>query len=350
MSDYIDIFDYKDEKYPFNIFIGGRGTGKTYSAMKGVLNLEKHCCDGKFIWMRRTQAEHELQLDTVKGEGMSDFKKINMDYGKNYGFKALTKYSAGLYEREENANGKMIHSGSPLGYAVSLTGVHNIRGINLSDCTDWIYDECIPETIAKKMKGEYDALMNAYESFNRNRELEGVKPITLYLLANSNDIYNPIFVGLGIVSICEKMVRKGKVHQYIPSRGLAIHILPPSEEFLKKKRETALYRLTAGTRFSDMALMNEFAYNDFSGICYKNVRGYQPIATLDNITIYRKKGDIEFYCSYAAARCPVYHSDIGSDARRFRAEIGVKLYAPFISGRLLFESYEIKEKVLSFVL
>lgn len=349
-NDFINIFEYRDYRYPFQIFIGGRGTGKTYSGLKGCLGLEEKYCDGKFIWMRRTPAEYQLLLDTDRGLGISDLEAINEDFKTDYGFKGLNKYVAGVYQRERQEDGKILHTGEPLGYATALTAVHHIRGINLLNCTDWVYDEFIPEQVARKIRGEGDALLNAYETINRNRELFGKPPLLLYMLANSNDIYNAIFIRLGIVSACEKMLRKGQAHKYIDERGLAIHILPAAESFIKKKSKTALYKLSAGTDFAEMSLGNKFAYNDFSYIQYKNVRGYQPLARIDECTIYRKKGEIEFYCSYASAKCPTFNSKIDADNIRFRQQIGVKLYPAFVAGRLIFESYEIKEKVLQYIL
>ena len=35
--EYIDVWKFKSNKFPFQIFIGGRGTGKTYSALTGAL-------------------------------------------------------------------------------------------------------------------------------------------------------------------------------------------------------------------------------------------------------------------------------------------------------------------------
>lgn len=348
---YLNIFDYKNDDYPFQIFIGGRGTGKTYSAYTGCLGLqERKVVPDKFIWMRRTSAELELMEDTEKGEGVGDIKKINKDFGVNYGYKAINGKMAGLYHREMVNDGKYTYQGSPVGYGIALSTVSSIRGINFSDCSDWIYDEFIPEVHVKKMKGESDALLNAYESINRNREMEGLPAIRLWLLANSNNIYNPIFVGLGIVSIAEKMRAAGKAHKYIKERGLAIHILPPSKAFIEKKKETALYKLTKGTTFYDMALNNDFAYNDFSLIAYRKITGYVPVACVDDAYIYKKKGDSEVYVSYSPAKVPSFNSKIAQDVIRFRRDYGVQIQPYFVSGKITFESYDLKEKILTMIL
>lgn len=347
-DDFINIYDYADEDYPFQIFIGGRGVGKTYSALSGAVGEE---CANKFIFMRRTGNELDILLDSDSGEGVNPFKPINKDFGRNIGMRKIVKNMAGIYEREtEPDTGKLIHVGAPLGYGVALSTLSSIRGVDFSDCTDWIYDEFIPEKHVRKIHGECDALLNAYETVNRNREFSGEPPIRLWLLANSNDIYNPIFVGLGIVSEAEKMLRQGKVHKYLKERGLAIHILPPKESFKEKKAQTALYKLTKGTSFYDMSLGNQFAYNDFSLIGYRKLVGYTPVCSIDNAFVYRKKGDNEYYISYATARCPAFKTAEAQDVIRFRQQFGCMLQPYFVAGRLYFESYELKEKILNLIL
>lgn len=345
-EDFINIYDYADKNYPFQIFIGGRGTGKTYSALKGVT---EPIYDSKFIFMRRTQNELDLLLDTDRGEGLNPFKPINRDYERNIGFKKIFKNVAGIYNRTVE-NDKLMHIGAPIGYGIALTTIASMRGLDFSDCSDWIYDEFIPEKHVRKIHGECEALFNAYETINRNREFIGEPPIRLWLLANSNDIYNPIFIGLGIVSEAEKMKRRNIPHKYFKDRGLAIHILPPKESFIEKKSNTALYKLTKGSNFYDMALNNDFAYNDFSLISYRKLSGYVPVCSLDNAYIYRKKGDSEYYVCYANAKCPSYNSNESQDVIRFQQQFGCMLQPYFVSGKLFFESYELKEKILSLIL
>ena len=146
------------------------------------------------------------------------------------------------------------------------------------------------------------------------------------------------------------MKRRGIVHKYIKERGLAIHILPPKESFVEKKSQTALYKLTKGTQFYDMALGNDFAYNDFSLVAYRKITGYTPVCALDNAYIYRKKGDSEYYVCYAPARCVSFKSSESQDVIRFRQQFGCMLQPYFVAGRLYFESYELKEKILNLIL
>lgn len=349
-KDYINIFDYADAAYPFQIFVGGRGTGKTYSGLGHFVNPNEPT-DDMMLLMRRTATELEYLVDKETGEAGNPFKTLNDHNHTNYGIKSIVKNLYGIYDRLEDAeSGKLTHVGKPIGYACALSTIASIRGIDFSNITDIVYDEFIPEKHVKRMRGESDALLNAYETINRNREFDGRPPVRLWMLANSNDIYNPVFQGLGLVSEAEKMVRAGKQHKYFKNRGLALHILDSPESFVEKKRNTALYKLTAGSQFSEMALNNSFAYNDFSLVGYKNIAGYVPICSIDNAYIYRKKGDGEYYVSYAPAKCVHFNAKEQQDAIRFRQQFGCTLVPYFIEGKIFFESYDLKEFLLNFVI
>lgn len=343
---YLNIWDYKKEDFPFQIFIGGRGCGKTFSALSGCLDL----FPDRFIYMRRTAQELDLMLDSEKyGEGANPFKPVNHAKGREVGFARIVKNLAGIYNREMS-DGKLTPAGLPIGYGVALSTISSIRSIDFSDCTDWIFDEFIPERHIRKIKSEGTALLNAYETICRNRELSGFPPLRLWLLANSNDIYNDIFIELNIVSDIEKVVRKGKSDLYMKDRGLAIHLVNNNMDFVNEKKQTALYKLTEGSRFAEMALDNKFSYNDFSLIRHENLKGYRPICALGKGYIYGKKGDSLLYVTYAPARCPYYDIETEQGRRNWYNDFGRRMHSYFINSRIIFESYELKQMILDLIL
>lgn len=341
---YINIWDYKDKRYPWQIFIGGRGTGKSYSGLRGALLISK-----KFVYMRRTAQELDLTLDSERGEGANPFKPLNKDLGKDIGLSRIVKNLAGIYNRELIED-KLQPVGAPIGYGVALSTISSIRGLDFSDCDLCIYDEFIPEKHVRRIKNEGTALFNAYETMNRNRELEGLEPMTMYLLANSNDIYNDIFIELGIVSDIEKMVRKGKRDLYFDDRGLAVHLLGDNKEFTDAKAQTALYKLTAGSTFSDMALNNEFAYEDFSLIGRQSLTGFRPVCGIGKAWLYMKKGESFIYVCYARAKTVTYNINNESDRLCFYDDYGRRLKQFYIKGAIMFESYELKRIILDLIL
>lgn len=182
-SGYVNIKGIIDLGLPFNFVVGGRGTGKTYTALETVKEE-----DIKFMFMRRTQAQAEL----INKPDFSPFKSLNVDKGWNVITKPLTKYNAGFYE---SCEGEAV--GAPIGYTCALSTISNVRGFDAQDVKILVYDEFIPERHERPIKNEGAALLNAYETINRNRELKGHRPLQLLCLANSNDLSNPIFMELG---------------------------------------------------------------------------------------------------------------------------------------------------------
>ena len=343
---YLNIWDYKDKDFPFQIFIGGRGTGKTYSALSGALQLYPQ----RFIYMRRTAQELDLMLDSDKyGEGANPFKPVNRNLSRDVGLSRIVKNLAGIYDREM-VDGKLSPVGPPIGYGVALSTIASIRSVDFSDCSDCIYDEFIPEKHVRKIKSEGGALLNAYETICRNRELSGQDPLRLWMLANSNDIYNDAFIELNIVSVIEKMIRNGQTDKYMKDRGLAVHLVNNNSEFVDKKQKTALYKLTAGSRFAKMALDNKFSYNDFSLIRHEKLTGYRPICNIGKGYIYGKKGDSLLYVTYAPARCPFYDIETEQGRRNFFNDYGRRMHTYFINSKIVFESYELKKTILDLIL
>lgn len=341
---YINIWDYIDPAYPFQLFMGGRGTGKTYSALDGLTSQKD-----KFVFMRRTAQELELMLDNDNGEGANPFKPINLNKNLNIGLHRIVKNLAGIYNRE-TVDGKLQPFGAPIGYGAALSTLSTIRGIDFSDCSYCIYDEFVPEKHVRRMKAEGSALLNAYETMNRNRELEGQKPLYMFMLSNSNDIYNPIFTELGLVYEIEKMLRAGKHDLYMKERALAVHLLEASDEFMQAKSQTAIMKLAKGTSFREMALDNKFAYNDFSLIKPQKLDGFRPVCSIGKATIYNRKNSNAVYVSYAPAKCPQFKAEHEQDVMDFYNRYGRHLKPLFISGRISFESYELKRIILDLIL
>lgn len=340
--EFINISDYFRKGIVFNFFVGGRGTGKTYSSLKYCIESGK-----KFIYMRRTLDELEECCDNPKyGEGENPFKKLNDDMDWNYGLVKLTKKTAGIYKREIDDNGKITHFGEPLGYGVALSTIATMRGIDLSDCDFLFYDEFITEKHVRKITAEGEAFLNAIETIARNREMLGKEPMIVVGCANAFNIYNPIFQELGLISQVEKMINRKQEHAYFDDRALSIHLLKNTDSFNSEKKETALYRLTRGTRFYDMALNNDFAYNDFSLIGYKKISGYRPICAFNDCFVYYKKGSEEFYITYSSARCVRFDVSKVQERKNFFDKYGKILRQHFVEGNVSFETYDIKMQFL----
>lgn len=272
---YVNIGGILCEGYPFNFICGGRGTGKTYDALRTARN------NGiKFIFLRRTQA----QADLISKAEFSIFKPLNEDEGWNIYPERVSKYNSAFVENDIQ-----------IGYTAALSTLSNMRGFDASDIQLIIFDEFIPEKHERPIKNEAAALWNAYETINRNRELKGIAPVQLLCLANANDITNPVFESLNLIRVADRMQKKGSERWTDDKRGIQLIMLQRSP-ISRKKGNTVLYNLTEGSDFSRMSLDNSFNVNR-QHVRPRPLSEYIPVCLIGELCVYRHKSDQRLYCT-----------------------------------------------------
>ena len=335
---YADISAILRRGMTFNFVIGGRGTGKTYGALRYVLDNKI-----KFCLMRRTQS----QLETIARPDTSPLKTPVRDMGVDWTCEPapIGKSIFGYFRTTIDADGKAVH-GDLMGYAIALSTVANLRGFDMSDVDLLIYDEFIPETHERSMKNESDAFLNCYETINRNRELQGKKPVQVLCLANANDFACPLLIGLGLVSTVERMITRGKTEYTNPQKSVGIFLLTDSP-ISEKKAVTALYKLTGGTAFSDMAIKNAFAGTNDPDVYSVRLDEYSPVVIVGECCVYKHKSASLYYVSAHVSGNVGRYSGDGVDMKRFLATHS-NLILSVMSGKVIYESHLIKALFLRY--
>lgn len=315
------------DDFPLSFIVGGRGTGKTYGALKTVVEDRI-----KFILMRRTQA----QLDLVNKPDFCPFKAHNLADGWDISTGPLSKYNVGFYHSTTDENGKLHCIGEPLGYSIALSTVSNLRGFDASDVEILLYDEFIPERHDRPIKEEGKAFLNAYETINRNRELQGRKPLKAICMANANDLGNPIFMELGLIAQAEKMLRKHTEIWTDKKRGIALYILRDSPISMAKK-DTVLYRASQGSNFADMAINNTFDDIQDMNIKTMPITEILPFVNVGEITVYKQKSGKGYYVSTHGSGSPERFTASEKDLLRFLRKYGY-LWDAYMRNLILFEN------------
>lgn len=318
---WLDVDAVLDLGLPFNAFVTQRGTGKTYGQLKRFVEKKQF----PFIYMRRTQA----QLKQLCTEKFNPFKKLNADMGWNIQPKKI---------RGTDAYGFYDGGGEPLGYGVSLSTFANLRGFDASDVNHITFEEFIPERRERPIMDEAGAFLNAYETMNRNRELEGKPPIQVSFLANSNTLANPLFIELGIVSKAVDMQKKGQQFSLMRERGLTLTILQNSP-ISEMKKDTALYKLVnRNSSFARMSLGNEFAEDDLSCVASRPLREYVPVVNVGEIAIYKHKSNGKFYVSKHHMEAKYNYNSSLIELRRFSRKF-IHIWQSYLLRDVLFEDY-----------
>lgn len=324
---------------PFQVYIGGRGVGKTYSALR-MTRLNK---DGsiitkpnpyeKFMYVRRLGKEIELTASEIS----NPYKRINRDYGTNVTaeFNKKEGYSCFFDSTVE-------HDGDDLpiiGYATALSTFSGLRGVDFSDVTTLIFDEFITETHVRKIKNEGKVFLNMYETINRNRELQGEEPLKVMLLANSISLASGILLEMGAVPTIASMIAKGQHRATLKERGLYVELVD-SSKLAEYKEQTALYRLTDGSDFSKEAIMNQFTSDNLNLAKKVAINEYQAVFNFTDYTYYKHKTRDEYYL---AKRHDVAKTQFESgDVDRLIASFTYVYERQIISRKLAFDDYATK--------
>lgn len=322
----IEWYDIRKKKLAaINIIIGGRGIGKTYSALSYVIESGK-----PFIYLRNTDVQMKECL-TAFG---NPFKRWNHDHNRNIFFRSERSHSL-IYDGDDE-------SGQPIGYGMALSTFENLRGVDLSDVVYVVFDEFI-EKRSLSFK-QFECFISFYETVNRNRELLGEDPLCCILLSNSQKLANPILAGYGLIPIIEGMIRRGeKIF-----RNGALYLELPSSNVSELKKQTANYTLINGTKIADEALNNAFAFDSFYCVKKQNLNEYTPVVQIDDIYIYKHKNNGQLYaCMSQAQNIPVFSSRDNLTA--FLRAYGLKLLDAASQGKLYYADFVTKTLLLEII-
>ena len=325
---YVDIKRILEHEATFIFIYGGRGTGKTYGTLQEMIKGAH-----RFIYLRRLAA----QCDIVKREDMQPFRTLNRDNKWNIQPFPVNKYVSAFYNAAISEDGKQIPQGDSLGLLTALSTFSNLRGIDCSDVEVIILDEFIPELNERPIKGEADAVFNTYETVNRNRELNGEDPVKFVFLANSNRIDNPLFVELNLVRIADKIRKSGNEYYYDKKRRMLLIDLYKSK-ISEEKSDTALYELTKGTDFFNMAIRNSFINDERGRIQSKPLIEYKAVVSIGEITVYKHKSKREYYVSAHEEGSPKRYGTGAKERERFKKDF-LYLYRAYMRNEIVFEEY-----------
>ena len=313
---------------PFQFIFGLRGCGKSYSGMDYMRELHYEEQHPKFLYLRRTREE----ADIVASDFGNPYKSLNND--KGYAVKSIgMKGVAGVGAFVENAGeGEEV-----IGYSVGLSSFAGLRSVDLDEVDYILFDEAIPESHKRLIKDEGHALLNLYETVNRNRELVGRKPVTLYVMGNAIRLNNPILATFNLIHEIQTMLEVGERRRTIPERGIYIELVG-NVTIASEKRNTALYKLGVEA-FNNEALSSDFVNDDMSAVKPSvDMRQYKPFLAFGDYGIYyNPSADIFHVCDAKGT----FRSRLkASEGQRFRLAFAPRYRILRAMDLITFKSYE----------
>ena len=343
---YYDVFNDLRE-YPEAVILiaySRRGVGKTYGLLWNA--YQNH---DPLIYIKRTIKDIDLICSGTKVAGFdtSPYVPINRDHGTNIKPKRIADGIGAFYNMDDD--GEPI--GLPVAYAVALSAIKNVKGMDLSRCTIMCMDEFIPQiSETRVLQSEGEALLDVYMTCARDREKRGLDPLRLILFANSEQLYCPIVDELQVMDdIAELATSKGS-KLYIEDRGILIHHVNEIE--LTEDEKGAMFKAMYGTKWWRKSYIGEFSKNDFSNISKRVLKKYTPLIQLHyregDIFIYAKDGEY-YICKQRSNKCPIYLDlDRDNHVRKFYIQYCMDIIDACTEGHVKFSDYSLYDLIINF--
>ena len=284
----------------FNFFIGGRGIGKTYSALKGHKEDFDKGNVNKLMYMRLSQVE----LDLCATDSDNPYKKLNAREHWGVKFESVPKSKA--YDIiDENSE-------QTIGTARALATFGNVRGSDFFDVSHIYVDEFNPTEKVRKspeLKNAGYLFAQAYETINRNRELEGEPPVKVIFTANAFTLDSNILYYYGIIPLIQQMQKSGQKKATLRDRSIYVELCEAAD-IAEAKQETVLYKaLNGNKKLINTNINNKF--NDYNLSLVKKIQfvEYLPVVQYEDICIYQHKSTGEYYAARKFEQCGNHYTE-----------------------------------------
>ena len=345
----IKYYDISEDINKYNnawcfIVVGGRSTGKTYSALKYC--YEHH---HKFVFIKRTIDDVKLLCGGVKSEyaiDLSPFKPINRDIGSNVKAILISDKGIGAFYKFSGED-----KGELVGYILALNAVTKFKGFDMSDADFIIFDEFIPQPWERINRKEGEQLLDLYKTVARDREQRGKKPLKLLCLANATSISNPTTNILEVTDIIADMGINNTDILYIENRGILLHIIESDDSFLSIEKQSGIYKAMEGTAWARVSFDNDFAYDDMTNIGHMSLKNFVPRYALmyKQMIIYvYQKSDMYYLTESRSNRVKIYNLNRETEQRLYFNEEYQDLYEACINDKVVFDKYSMYDLIINY--
>lgn len=316
-----------------------RGPGKTYSTLVDAVES-----DSRFIFIKRNLGDIELMCARFNEDNdISPFNPINRDKGWDIYPVFIDKKNglAAFYHCNINEEGKPEPYGKLLGWIVAASVAPKYKGFNM-DADLIIFDEFIPKPWERINHKEGEAILDFYETVNRDRTKRGKPAVKLILLANATSLVAPMLWIMELTDDVAEMDIAGEEYRYLPT-GVLLHSIPygaKTEEELHAT--TGIQAHMRGTEWGEMAYGGHFSYNDLTCIGKQNLKGYVPVCSYmanGKISyVWRRSGS--YYICRNKGNCRKhYNLTRESEQKLFFADMVLTLRDATIEDKVTYEKY-----------
>lgn len=317
---YINMPAVLDLGYKYTVIISLRGGGKTYGCLDYMLDRKE-----RFFYFRRNDRSLKLAIS----RDFHIYRELNENTGHNVQPMKVPEIGIGKFIEDEET----IAYCANLSTFASIRSIGNVKALGIK----WlVFDEFIPQSDEVRRYDLFDAWSNAEETLVRNTELEGYE-VRRLLMANADTIRGDIVAGYRIGDAF-MLMQEGGIEALEFSEDMLL-LRPGCAELTAKKADTALYRVTSGSDFSEVALKANFLIEDRPHIKRKNLQEYRAIAAVNGVCIYKHKSRAEWYVSETVAGKPKIYKPGEIDRARYMRE-NVPVWMAHLRNKIYYESLQ----------
>lgn len=186
----------------YNIIIGERSNGKTYSVLKYA--LEKFVKDGKQLAiLRRWREDFTGKRGNVLWDALIANKEVEKATKGEWTqiFYQASKWYLGRFDEE----GKKVYNEKPLAYGFALTEVEHDKSTSYPDIELILFDEFISRM--GYLNDEFSLFTNTLSTIIRQRDT-----VTIFMCGNTVNKYNPYIKEMGLKHVSE--MKQGSIDVY----------------------------------------------------------------------------------------------------------------------------------------
>ena len=194
------------EKAHYNIIIGERSNGKTYSVLKkAVIDYVKKGCQSALL--RRMQEDFVGKRGSGLFEPLINNNEIKNITNENWDsvYYYASRWYLCKYIETEKGNIERITDKTPFMYGFALSQMEHEKGTGYPNVTNIIFDEFI--TRMAYLRDEFVLFMNTLSTIIRSRD-----NVTIFMLGNTVNKYCPYFDEMGLRHI--KDMKQGEIDVY----------------------------------------------------------------------------------------------------------------------------------------
>lgn len=197
-----------DKKCQYNMIIGERSNGKTYSAKEKI--IKDYCNNGNQGAIIR---RYDLDFKSKRGQSMfSDVVNDGLISKYSKGQWSGVYYWCGVwYFCRKDDKGALIKSDDPFCYSFALTNMEHDKSTSYPRITNIVFDEFISRT--GYLQDEFVLFMNVLSTIIRHRQ-----NVIIFMLGNTINRDCPYFHEMGLNHVSNMSMGTIDVYQYGDSK------------------------------------------------------------------------------------------------------------------------------------